>query len=239
MNKLALAAALALCAPAMAQSPRTHMPEGSKEIRVALAAFNGPRSQGSAQRQTLVLPLISVQWSNGLFINMNQFGMRLSEDPTIDYGVVAVPAFSRVGADAERRLTPEVGGYCNYLVAHGMSLSSGLMYGGSSDHRGLRLRLGAQFWMPVAEHHSLGLVSSLALANRSALQANYAVAQKYEVGGGLHSSAIGGHWRWDLNHKYTLASSLQWRRLHGSAAASPRVEKANAVVAAVALHYGF
>jgi outer membrane protein len=239
MNKLALAAALALCAPAMAQSSRTHMPEGSKEIRAALVAVNAPRSVGSAQRETLVVPSFSVQWSNGFFVHMNEFGMRLSDDPGFDYGVLAVPAFSRASADAGRRFTPEVGGFFNYRLAHGMSLTSGLMYGGSSDHRGLRLRLGAQFWMPVAEHHTLGLVNELVLANRPALQADYAIAQVYEVSGGLHSSAIGGHWRWDLNHKYTLASSLQWRSLHGSAAASPRVEKANAVVAAVVLHYGF
>lgn len=239
MHKLTLAAALAWCTPAMAQAPHTHMPEGSKEVKVALAAFNAPRSEGSAQRQSLVVPLFSVQWSNGYFMRMNEFGMRLSDDPTLDYGLVAIPAFSRASGDSGLRFTPEVGGFLNYLLAHGMTLTSGLTYGGSSDHRGLRLRLGAQFWMPVAEHHTLGLVSELALANRSALQAKYAVAQVYEVSGGLHSSAIGGHWRWDLNHKYTLASSLEWRSLHGSAAASPRVEKANAVAAAVILHYGF
>ena len=239
MNKLALVAALALCTPALAQSSRTHMPEGSKEIKLALVAVNAPRAEGSAQRETFIVPSFSVQWSNGFFVQMNEFGMRLSDDPSVDYGVLAVPGFSRANANAERRFTPEFGGFFNYQLAHGVGLTSALLYGGSSDHRGVRARLGAHFWMPVAEHHSVGLVSTLVLANRSALQTDYAVAHSYAVSGGLHSSAIGGHWRWDLNHKYTLASSLQWRRLHGSAAASPRVERANAMVAAVALHYGF
>ena len=249
----ALATLMACCTPALAQSGNTYMPEGSKEIKVALAAGNGPRSPGSAQRATFIAPLFSVQWSNGLFVEMNEFGMRLSEHPSLDYGVVATPSFSRAstlpgdGTRGGRRFTPQVGGYLNYQLAHGINFSSGLMYGGSFDRRGLRLRFGAQFWMPVAEHHSLGVHGSLMLANRSALQANFAVAPEqvgpmlpaHDVGSGLHSTAIAAHWRWDLSHKYTLASALDWRRLHGSAADSARVQQAGAVTMSTMVIYGF
>lgn len=249
----ALATLMASCAPALAQSGTTHMPEGSKEIKLALVAGNEPRSPGSAERATFIAPLFSVQWSNGLFVEMNEFGMRLSDHPSLHYGVVAAPTFSRAstlpgdGPRGERRFTPQVGGYLNYQLAHGVNLSSGMMYGGSFDRRGLRLRFGAQFWMPVAEHHALGVHGSLVLANRSALQANFAVGPEqvrpmlpaHEVGGGLHTTSIAAHWRWDLSHKYTLASALDWRRLHGSAADSPRVQQAGVLTMSTMVIYGF
>lgn len=253
MNKIVVVAMLASCTSALAQSSITHMPEGSKEIKIALAAVNGPRSEGSAQRSTFIAPLFSVQWSNGVFVDMNEIGMRLSDHPSLKYGVVAVPTFSRAttlpgeGEPAKRRFTPEVGGYLNYQLAHGINLTSGLLYGGSIDHRGLRLRFGAQFWTPVAEHHFVGVMGSLVLANRSALQANYAVSPEqaraglpaHAVGSGLHRTSIGAQWRWDLNHKYTLASALDWGRLHGSAAASPRVQQAGGLTMSSMIIYGF
>lgn len=253
MHYIALAALLACCTSAAAQGNSTYMPDGSKEIKLALALGNEPRSPGSAQRETFIVPLFSVRWANGLFVEMNEFGVHLSSQPSLDYGLVAVPAFSRAttlpgeGARGDRRFTPQVGGFLNYQLAHGMNLTSGLLYGGSYDRRGLRLRFGAQFWLPVADHHSLGLVGALVLANRSALQANFAVAPEqartmlpaHEVGSGLHSTAIGARWHWELTHKVTLASMLEWRRLHGSAANSPRVQQAGAVTMATMVIYGF
>ncbi len=253
MNKLAVATLLALSAPALAQSTHMDMPEGSKEIQLALAAGNGPRSEGSAQRTNFVAPLFSVQWANGFFIRMNEFGVHLSEHPNLQYGVIAVPTFSRAttlpgdGEPSKRRFTPEVGGFLNYHLAHGVNLNAGLLYGGSIDHRGLRMRIGAQFWMPVSAHHSLGVVTSVVMANRSALHANFAVAPEqaraalpvHEVSGGLHNSTIGGRWRWELAHKYTLMSSVDWRRLHGSAAASPRVQQAGALTVSTMVIYSF
>lgn len=253
MNNIALAALMACCTSAVAQSGTTHMPEGSKEVRLSLAAFSAPRSPGSAQRETFIVPLFSVQWSNGVFVQMNEVGVRLSKQPGLDYGLYAIPTFSRAttppgdGARSGRKFTPEVGGFLNYRVTHGIHLTSGLLYGGSIDRRGLRLRLGAQFWMPLAEHHALGVTSNLVLANRSALQANFAVSPEqarttlpaHDVASGMHSTSIGARWHWDLSHKYALASGLQWSRLHGSAAASPRVEQAGGVTLTSVLSYSF
>lgn len=253
MNQLALAALLACCTSASAQLTTTYMPEGSKEIKLALAVGNEPRTPGSAQRENFIAPLFSVRWSNGMFVEMNEFGVHLSSQPSLDYGLVAIPTFSRAtnlpgeGTRGERRFTPQVGGFLNYRLAHGINLTSGLLYGGSFDRRGLRLRFGAQFWMPVADHHSVGVLSSLMLANRSALQANFAVAPEqarialpaHDVGAGLHSTTIGARWHWDLNHKTTLASALEWRRLHGSAAHSPRVQQPGAMTMSTMVIYSF
>ncbi len=250
-NRIVIGTLLALATPAFAQT-RMDMPEGSKEVSVALTVVNAPRAEGSAARETFIAPRFSVQWANGVFINMNQLGLRLSDQPDMDYGVLAVPRFSRAtilpgSAETKRSFTPEFGGYLNYRLAHGMLLTSQMLYGGSVDHRGLRIRLGGQFWWPVAEHHAGGVIALTELANRSALQANFAVApgqatptlRAHAVDGGVHSTVLGAHWRWDLTHKYTLASSLEWRRLHGSAASSPRVEKTKAAIAAVTLIYSF
>ena len=252
MNYLTLATVLAACTPAMAQT-HMNMPEGSKEVRVGLAAMSAPRSEGSALRESFVMPLISAQWSNGVFIDMNQIGMQLSSQPNLDYGVIAVPHFSRLTTlpgtdqDTKRRFTPEMGGFFRYSVTHGISVTSQLLYGGSFDRRGLRLSAGAQFWIPLAEHHSLGMVANVGFANRSSLQANFAVAPEqasagfptHQVSGGLRDSSVGGRWSWEISPKYTLLSRIDWRRLHGSAAASPRVEKQGAVLAGAVLVYGF
>ena len=251
LNVAVLLAAL-LSATAMAQT-HMHMPEGSKEVRVGLAAVSAPRSEGSALRESFVMPLISAQWSNGVFIDMNQIGIRLSREASLDFGLMAIPRFSRatgLPGDEQpdrRRFTPEMGGFARYMVAHGVTLTSQLLYGGSYDRRGLRLSAGAQFWMPVAEHHSVGVEAHMSLANRSSLQANFAVAPGqesagfpvHEVSGGLRDSGIGLRWSWEISPKYTLLSRIDWRRLHGSAAASPRVYQPGAMIAGAALVYGF
>ena len=244
---------LAFSPLASAQSASTDMPEGSSEKTLALVAIIGPSFEGSAQQSFRAIPLFSVRWSNGYFIRMNEFGLQLSDQPNLGYGLVAVPTFSRRttlsnGVVEERRqFTPELGGFINYRVAHGVSVRSNMLYGGSSDHRGLRLGFGGSFWMPVAAHHSLGLEASVSLANRSALQADFAVAPEqasarlaqHDVHSGVRSTTLGAHWSWELNHKYTLGSGLEWRQLHGSAAASPRVQQTGGLALTGILSYSF
>lgn len=253
MKYIALATMLAACSQAAAQSTHMDMPEGSKEVQVMLAAVHGPSSVGSAQSATFIAPYFSVQWSNGVFLKVNQLGVHLSDQPNLEYGLTAIPTFSRPTAlpdereRPKRKFTPEMGGFLNYRVAHGISVTSSLLYGGGIDHRGLRMHLGAHFWMPVAEHHSLGVTTGLVLANRAALRANFAVSPEqtrgalapHEVSGGVHSTALGGHWSWAITHKYKLGTWVEFSRLHGSAAASPRVRQAHGVTAGTTLSYGF
>ncbi|MEJ7808663.1 MAG: MipA/OmpV family protein, partial [Telluria sp.] len=199
------------------------------------------------------MPLFSVRWANGYFIRMNQLGVELSDQLNMKYGLIAVPTFSRHttlaegGALNKRKFTPQLGGYLNYRVAHGVGVHSSLLYGGSSDHRGLLLGVGGSLWAPVAEHHSLGLQASVTLANGSALQADFAVSPeqasaalaRHDVHAGVRSTKLSAHWSWALNHKYKLDSALEWRRLHGSAAASPRVDQAGALALTGILSYSF
>jgi len=243
---------LLLCAaPAMAQ---THMmmPEGSKDIYLSVGAVYAPRNEGGADYALAGGPLISVQWANGIFIDMNTVGMYLQRSMSMSYGPMLTPSFTRVlvptagGSVSKRRFTPEVGGFFNYHIAHGLNLNTNLMYGGSYDRRGLRLNLGISAYKPVAAHHSLGLSGTVSLANRSALESNYAVTPEqaalsglpeYSVGGGVRKSYISARWHWEISNKYSLSTSLRREQLHGSAAASPRMEKDSAVVMATLLTY--
>ena len=245
-------ALLALCAPCTAQT-HMNMPEGSKDVYLSLAMGNAPASDGASGRRSFLVPLVSAQFANGVFINMNSVGMHLSESPGMPWGVQFSPTVSRAttrsaaGFESKRRFTPEVGAFLNYQLSHELFLSSGLMYGGSFDRRGLRLRLGASSWMPVAEHHSLGIDMQVRLANRSALQADFAVTEAqagpnlplYQVSSGMRDSAIGAGWQWQIANKYSLRTMLQYERLHGSAAASPRIERAAGVTALTVLTYRY
>ena len=101
--------------------------------------------------------------------------------------------------------------------------------------------------MPVAEHHALGMDLGATLANRSALQADFAVLEGHadaalplhDAQGGMGDSHVTAFWVWQLSTKYTLRTMLRWNRLHGSAAASPRTERAGGTTALTALTYQF
>ncbi len=244
----------AACATASAEPTHMNMPEGSSEVYLTLAAGYGPRSEGSAQRAMFVTPLISAQWSNGVFVDMNSLGVHLSDRVNMQYGLLATPSMSRGatisgnGSSSKRKFTPEVGGFFNYSVAHGIGLSSGVMYGGSSDRRGLNMNLGAHMWVPLAAHHSVGLEMRMRLANRSALQADFGVTAEqagagdigaHGVSGGVRDVAIAAHWRWDVTHKYTFRTSVAWQWLQGSAAASPRTEEPAGAQVTTILSYQF
>ncbi len=253
-KSLMLLLAFATSAPAVAQATHMNMPEGSKDVTLSVITYYGPRHLGSADNKLRIAPLISAQWANGIFINMNVLGLHLSRTPGISYGPLISPSVSRSseptpgGTKAKIRFTPEVGGFFNYRVVHGMSLGSQLMYGGSSDRRGLRMDLNANFGTSVAEHHGIGLSAGVTLANRSALQADYAVTpwqasasglSVHETKGGIQETSLTASWGWELSTKYMLRSSLQHSRLHGSAAASSRMERTDGVSIMTILTYQF
>ena len=230
-----------------------HMPEGSKDIHLSLAMGSVPASDGSRERDLFLVPLISAQFANGAFIDMNTVGIHLSRDPSMNYGLMASPSMTRVrtrtaqGWDSERKFTPEVGAFFSYGIAHGLSVRSSLMYGGAADRRGLAFNAGASASMPVAEHHTLGIDLDVRMANRSALQARFGVTEEqampdlpaYQVRGGMREAAVSAGWHWHFSNKYTFLTRLQYSRLLGSAAASPRVEQAGGMHAYGVLTYRY
>ncbi|MCC2954579.1 MipA/OmpV family protein [Massilia sp. IC2-477] len=72
---------------ASAQTPTTNpMPDGSRDMYAGLGVVSAPRYEGADSRKTSVLPVLQVQWSNGVFISGMSAGMHLSSSPTVEYG---------------------------------------------------------------------------------------------------------------------------------------------------------
>ncbi|MCG2585555.1 MipA/OmpV family protein [Massilia sp. TS11] len=77
--------ALAQCATA--QTPATNlMPDGSRDMYLGLGLQSVPRYEGADQQRTRYLPVLQVQWSNGLFLSGASMGMHLSNQPDLEYG---------------------------------------------------------------------------------------------------------------------------------------------------------
>ena len=82
----ALAMAVASSA-ASAQTPTVNpMPDGSRDMYAGLGAVSRPRYEGADSNKVSVLPVLQVQWSNGVFISGMSAGMHLSDRPTLEFG---------------------------------------------------------------------------------------------------------------------------------------------------------
>jgi outer membrane protein len=85
----AIAVALALCigGGALAQTPSANpMPDGSRDMFWGLGVVSRPNYVGAADARTGVLPVLQVQWSNGVFIFGATGGVHLSSQPDLEYG---------------------------------------------------------------------------------------------------------------------------------------------------------
>ncbi len=72
---------------ASAQTPTTNpMPDGSRDMYAGLGVVSGPRYEGADSSKTRALPVLQVQWSNGVFVSGMSAGMHLSSSPTVEYG---------------------------------------------------------------------------------------------------------------------------------------------------------
>jgi outer membrane scaffolding protein for murein synthesis (MipA/OmpV family) len=82
--------ALALCASygaASAQTPAINpMPDGSRDMYVGIGVQSAPRYEGAEKRKARAVPVLQVQWSNGLFISGMTAGMHLTSEPGYEAG---------------------------------------------------------------------------------------------------------------------------------------------------------
>lgn len=87
MNKFLALALAAVSSSASAQTPATNpMPDGSRDMYVGLGIASTPRYEGARHSERHALPVLQVQWSNGVFISGMSAGMHLGADPRIEYG---------------------------------------------------------------------------------------------------------------------------------------------------------
>ena len=87
MNKLFALVLAVTGSAASAQTPTTNpMPDGSRDMYVGLGVASAPRFEGADSSRVRALPVLQVQWSNGVFVSGMSAGMHLSQQPTVEYG---------------------------------------------------------------------------------------------------------------------------------------------------------
>jgi outer membrane scaffolding protein for murein synthesis (MipA/OmpV family) len=87
MNKLLFLALAVSCAASRAETPAANpMPDGSRDMYAGLGVQSAPRYDGTGSRRVAALPVLQVEWSNGIFVSGMSAGMHLSGSPTLEYG---------------------------------------------------------------------------------------------------------------------------------------------------------
>lgn len=75
------------CSAAGAQTPTVNpMPDGSRDMYVGLGAVSAPAYEGADRRRISALPVLQVEWSNGMFISGLKAGMHLSHGGALEFG---------------------------------------------------------------------------------------------------------------------------------------------------------
>jgi outer membrane scaffolding protein for murein synthesis (MipA/OmpV family) len=143
----------------------------------------------------------------------------------------------------------QAGGFANYYLSPQWRLTGSLLYGAGKERDGARLELGVQRLAAVlGARHRVSLSAGVAVVNRNYNQTWFGVSVAeasssrfpyYEAAGGLQDAHLGARWNWTLAPSWMLTSSLQAKRLLGSAAKSPLVERSTNLTVSTAIAYRF
>lgn len=75
------------CDAAWAETPATNpMPDGSRDMYVGLGVIAAPDYQGAREMRGALLPLLQVEWSNGVFVSGLSAGVHLSRRQDVEFG---------------------------------------------------------------------------------------------------------------------------------------------------------
>ncbi|MGW8389524.1 MipA/OmpV family protein [Pseudoduganella sp. HUAS MS19] len=87
MRQYLLFAIASACSTVAAQTPATNpMPDGSRDMYIGIGVQSVPRYDGASDNRTLALPVLQVQWSNGIFVSGTALGWHLSQSPSMEFG---------------------------------------------------------------------------------------------------------------------------------------------------------
>lgn len=222
MQKILALALVSLSGLAAAQTPATNpMPDGSRDMYIGLGAGAVPEYEGSKDRKIAALPVLQIQWSNGIFVSGMSAGMHLSERPTLEFGPMANLHLGRdesgtsagaIGASVEfPSISPgkrervlnfmdtidariEVGGFLNYYITPGLRFTNNLLYGAGNDRDGLRWVANLQtVSADLAPRHRVSFLAGFTYANRAYNQTYFGVSWTEAVRGEIkpYSPAAG------------------------------------------------
>jgi outer membrane scaffolding protein for murein synthesis (MipA/OmpV family) len=212
MQKILTLALASMYGVAFAQTPATNpMPDGSRDMYIGLGAGAVPEYEGSKDRKIAALPVLQVQWSNGVFVSGMSAGMHLSEQPTLEYGPMVNLHLGRdesgtsagaIGASADfPSISPgkrerilnfmntisarvEVGGFVNYYVTPGLRFTNNLLYGAGNERDGLRWIANLQtVSADLAPRHRMSFLVGVTYANRAYNQTYFGISWDEAVKG--------------------------------------------------------
>jgi outer membrane scaffolding protein for murein synthesis (MipA/OmpV family) len=206
MQKIfALALATGMVGMAAAQTPATNpMPDGSRDMYIGLGAGVVPDYEGSRDRKIAAVPVLQVQWSNGVFVSGMNAGMHLSERPGLEYGPLVNLHLGRdrsgtsagaIGTASDLpTLTPdkrervldfmdpidprlEVGGFVNYYITPRLRLTNNVLYGAGNDRDGARWVAKLQsVSADLAQRHRVSFTAGFTFANRAYNQTYFGIS---------------------------------------------------------------
>lgn len=141
-------------------------------LAVGASAWAVPRSPGSRQQTTLLLPALDLERHDGWFVSTDLgVGQNLSGTRDVQAGWRLWPQFGRSAKDAAPGL-PAFGprllkqGFANVQVTEWLLAQSTLSIGSGRAHRGASAELGLTTGVPIAGD-LLGLGVAATLANRA------------------------------------------------------------------------
>ncbi|MES2049992.1 MAG: MipA/OmpV family protein [Pseudomonadota bacterium] len=194
---------LGACGSAMAQTPALNlMPDGSHDLYIGLGAESRPAYQGARETRVVALPVLQMEWSNGVFIAGASAGMHLSHQSQQEYGPMLLLEGQRdpygtsstagsinngiiqsgqvssnklVGMD-EINMHLLAGGFYNFAITDGLRLTNKLLYGAGNSHDGLRLISDLRYHLNTfAPHHTVSVSAGLTLVNQAYNQTYFGV----------------------------------------------------------------
>jgi outer membrane scaffolding protein for murein synthesis (MipA/OmpV family) len=260
LRLIALAATLSAAAGAQAQAfdavrlfAAPPDKDGGVAGSVVLASTEYP---GSKDRRTLVLPVLDYQWANGWFAGTtNGVGYNFSGRPGLQYGLRLTADFGR----KENRSTAlrgmgdidakaEVGGFFNYSIIEGLSLSSSLRYGAGKDGNGIVADFGISYSLAFAQRWRFGVGADLTAANAKYMQSYFGVSPAQAAASGYRADAPGAGLRdvrtgatlsYSFNPRTSVTLGLGTSTLLGDAADSPLVQKKTSATGLLFATYAF
>lgn len=202
------------CAPCLAQSPTTLMPEGSRDVSVGVMFISMPAIEGSRKRNRGIIPLVRARWSNGAFINNLSAGIQLSPTPHLRYGPLVAAGGNEArepGERDERRLL--VGAFAGYSLLHNLSVDALALHGGARGGGGNTLQLTARTWMALAPHHGASLELGVDFADGRYMDSHFGATAR----AGVKDTFVGAGWNWQASRKYDLYTGVKFTRLSDNA----------------------
>ena len=245
-----VAAASVASASAFADSV-FNIPDGSKDLSVAITGFDTPRSEGGKRRQFGVLPSFTGRWSNGVFADLGELGWDVSDSPVIDYGpIISYDLRQRRTDDTSGKggISVEGGEFAHYMFAYNINFNAMLLYGGGARRDGARLVADIDYSIRLGAHSALQFSPGVEFANASYMKSTFAVTPvqatidrvaPFETHAGAKDAFFNVALSWQATNKWTFVGGVNTVRLVGSAAASPLTQKRTDATAFLSGDYHF